>query len=375
MKHSNSLLALLAIAPSGIINSNPLFANAARERTRKKNKNKKQNKEETPDPTASPSYYPTQWPTYFPSVEPTPKPTRGRRTKNPTVTPTPEPTPRPTPMRGPPEDASAAIKPIERPLQTAGIVVAVDDFVSLDIGTIDAYIGVLENDVGTNLAIQAITSDADFGTCNISIDLAEVVYFPPSSEFVGSDSCTYEVCDEEEDCDEAVVLIQIKPDITSSPTEADDTREPTTTPTASVTPAPQNKLATLDPTFNPPPRPPTPIPTELIESPAPTIQSETPAPTAESGTITNLPTVGGDRSEFPTGDNGGGYDVIGETSADAYLQSPKVHHSKAGKASSSSTKSMKVGSKAGADRSTYDGYSESSGKSSKGRKLRRNHRH
>ena len=72
-----------------------------------------------------------------------------------------------------------------------------------------AYISVLENDIGSNLQVRAITQQAAHGDCSISIDLFEVVYALTDLSYTGSDRYTYEVCDDEENCDTAAVEIAV----------------------------------------------------------------------------------------------------------------------------------------------------------------------
>ena len=167
-------------------------------------------------PTTSPSYTPTEWPTWFPTTDQTKapvtrKPTRPPRTPRPTKHPTPIPTPN-TPQ-----------------LNQNGLVIAVDDTISLQSGTTEAFIAVLENDTGSNLIVRAITSQPTNGQCSISLNLSEVVYIPNDTNFVGSDQCTYETCDDEEDCDTAIVRINIG---SAPPPPTPPTPTPPTPPTA-----------------------------------------------------------------------------------------------------------------------------------------------
>ena len=140
--------------------------------------------------------------------------------------------------------------------------------------TEEAYIGVLENDTGSNLVVRSITSQGAFGQCVISINLAEVVYTPSSPTFIGSDECRYEACDDEEDCSEATVRITIKEDTTSDPTLFPGPRpEPTPNPPPTKEPSIfLGTIATQAPTLNrdrptnkPTNRPVTPFPTEEEE--------------------------------------------------------------------------------------------------------------
>ena len=77
------------------------------------------------------------------------KPTRPPRTPRPTKHPTPIPTPN-TPQ-----------------LNQNGLVIAVDDTISLQSGTTEAFIAVLENDTGSNLIVRAITAQPTNGQCSL----------------------------------------------------------------------------------------------------------------------------------------------------------------------------------------------------------------
>jgi len=144
--------------------------------------------------TQEPTTYPPQTPrpqTPFPAYPPqTPFPTEPIE---PTVSPRPQ-TPFPT---------EGVL------LLSSASVVAVDDIINLTQGTTEAFVAVLENDSGSNLIVRAITSQPTNGQCSISFNLLEVVYFPNNTTFVGSDQCTYETCDDKENCDTAVVQINI----------------------------------------------------------------------------------------------------------------------------------------------------------------------
>ena len=97
------------------------------------------------------------------------------------------------------------------PTTTAkALVTAVDDIITLPSGTSEAFIGVLDNDMGENLLVRSIISQPSNGKCSISLfSLSEVVYTPNDISFIGSDQCTYEACDEDDNCDMAVVGITI----------------------------------------------------------------------------------------------------------------------------------------------------------------------
>ena len=169
-------------------------------------------------PTTSPSYTPTQWPTWFPTTDQTKAPTTRKPTRPPR---TPRPTKHPTPIPTTPNNTPQ--------LNQNALVIAVDDTISLQSGTTEAFIAVLENDTGSNLIVRAITSQPTNGQCSISLNLSEVVYIPNDTSFVGSDQCTYETCDDEEDCDTAIVRITIGSGVPPSPTP------PTPTPPAPPT--------------------------------------------------------------------------------------------------------------------------------------------
>jgi len=141
----------------------------------------------------------TSFPTFSPSTMPTSTSTYPRTSPPITTFPTYQPTPN-TPQ-----------------LNQNALVKAVDDTITLQSGTTEqSLIAVLENDTGSNLIVSAITNQPTNGQCFISLNLSEVVYIPNDTSFVGSDQCTYETCDDEEDCDTAIVRINI--DSGNSPT-------------------------------------------------------------------------------------------------------------------------------------------------------------
>ena len=97
------------------------------------------------------------------------------------------------------------------PTTTAkAIVIAVDDIITLPSGTAEAFLDVLGNDMGKNLILSSITFQPSNGKCSISLSLSEVVYIPYDTSFIGSDDCTYEACDDDFNCDTAVVRIIIE---------------------------------------------------------------------------------------------------------------------------------------------------------------------
>jgi len=134
----------------------------------------------------------TSLPTYPPQ---TPRPQTPWPTLSPTITSSPQ-APAPFPTEGVLLPSSASF-------------IAVDDVINVPRGATEAFISVLDNDTGSNLLVRTITSQAINGECSISLNLLEVAYFPNNTTFVGSDQCTYETCDEDENCDTAVVQINI----------------------------------------------------------------------------------------------------------------------------------------------------------------------
>ena len=169
-------------------------------------------------------------------------------------------------------------------LREAATVMAVDDVINLPPGTSEAFIAVLENDSGMNLAIKSISSQASSGECITSLSLNEVVYTPADTAFIGSDQCEYEACDATNMCDTATLTIVIKEDLTSGPS---------TTPGGTV------KTVAPTPAF--PEDTPVPTPGEVIETPAPTpaIPEVTPAPTPDDIVNTPFPTEKGDNTPAP----------------------------------------------------------------------------
>jgi len=208
MNYSSALFTLLAIIATSSAQTNQTKFEKKQIKIQKRNKRQERNEalkgttvktnpQSANVPTTSPSYTPTEWPTWFPTTDQTKAPTTRKPTRPPR---TPRPTKNPTPI---------PTTPITPQLNQNGLVIAVDDTISLQSGTTEAFIAVLENDTGSNLIVRAITSQPTNGQCSISLNLSEVVYIPNDTSFVGSDQCTYETCDDEEDCDTAIVRITI----------------------------------------------------------------------------------------------------------------------------------------------------------------------
>jgi len=154
--------------------------------------------------------------------------------------PTPSPTPFPT--WSPTISSTDTVESVRR-LNQRALVIAVDDAISLQSGTTEAFIAVLENDTGSSLIIQAITSQPNNGQCSISLNRSEVVYIPKDATFVGSDQCTYETCDDEEDCDTAIVRINIGSGGGANPSTS-------ISPPSPLTPIPTYAPITPSPTYN-----------------------------------------------------------------------------------------------------------------------------
>ena len=153
-----------------------------------------------------------------------------------------KPTPSPTPFPTTPFPVFSPTDNVRR-LNQRALVIAVDDPISLQSGTIEAFIAVLENDTGSNLIVRAITSQPTNGQCSISLSRSEVVYVPNDTTFVGSDQCTYETCDDEEDCDTAIVRINIGSGGEANPSTS-------ISPPSPLTPIPTYAPITPSPTYD-----------------------------------------------------------------------------------------------------------------------------
>eukprot|EP00578_Thalassiosira_sp_NH16_P010224 CAMPEP_0181129062 /NCGR_PEP_ID=MMETSP1071-20121207/29121_1 /TAXON_ID=35127 /ORGANISM="Thalassiosira sp., Strain NH16" /LENGTH=435 /DNA_ID=CAMNT_0023215023 /DNA_START=25 /DNA_END=1332 /DNA_ORIENTATION=- len=362
MTRSNTLLALLALAASN--GNHPLLhgAEAKKDRLRKFSVTKKQQqvKQSPPSPpSVSPTYSPTEWPTWFPTAEATPKPTNKRqaakapggatspntttkgteqaivrppssnpRTGRPTSAPSPEPTSEPTRIPAAPKNDI-----VPPPLMPAGIVIASDDNLDIPPGTEEAFVNVLENDIGSNLRVQSIDQQGAFGTCAISLTLNEVVYAPDNLNFIGSDECVYEVCDDMDDCDMASVKVQIKEVITSDPV-ASPVPRPTPDPTAELgtdkTLVPTEDFARI--TSEPTKQPITAFPTEGE------LVVETFVPTAEENTITTGDSYDNQETSYMKDTSYDSSTSNSSTSHDGYMKHPySSNSSSSGSGSSSSS--------------------------------------
>ena len=112
--------------------------------------------------------------------------------------------------------------------------VAGDDIVTTPEDT-GVLVVVLANDSDRDsptLDVRRITSPPTHGTAVIQPD--DSVLYTPTANFTGSDALTYEVCDAQGQCDEAVVLVTVTP-VNDAPVAGDDQ---TTTPTATAVTVP-----------------------------------------------------------------------------------------------------------------------------------------
>ena len=109
-------------------------------------------------------------------------------------------------------------------------VVANDDVVTTDKNTpVDVF--PLDNDVGVDghpLKVTKIIFEASDGECVVISDT--VVMYIPTQDFVGSDSCVYEMCDDREKCDAATITVTVVGEPTE-PCDDDETGAPTGKPT------------------------------------------------------------------------------------------------------------------------------------------------
>ena len=90
---------------------------------------------------------------------------------------------------------------------------------------------VLANDSDSDSAtldVRRITSPPTHGTAELQAD--DSVLYTPAANFTGSDALTYEVCDSQGQCDEAVVLVTVTP--VNDPPRAGDDQTTTRTATA-----------------------------------------------------------------------------------------------------------------------------------------------
>lgn len=207
---------------------------------------------------------------------------------------------------------------------TTGVVTAADDTVTITAGAATEYfIDVLANDAGANLRMESIVAQATSGTCGISLDLTQLVYAPDNPAREGNDQCRYRACDEDNDCGDALVLITVAPDeSTSAPTPANKeatqsptieapprpaTAAPNASPTDTIAPTLVSSQVTSAPTLDPTPSPvsltPTAPPNTPAPTPAPSAANLTPAPSGgptegSEPVVTKAPTA--PSTEFPT---------------------------------------------------------------------------
>ena len=115
------------------------------------------------------------------------------------------------PATDPPVGAPPATDPpAPVPTPPSGGLVAVDDATTMVSSDGIAFISVLENDTpGQFLSVKNAEGGSN-GSCDISIDLTQVVY-QPNAGFVGMDSCEYEACDDQTppNCLTATVTINV----------------------------------------------------------------------------------------------------------------------------------------------------------------------
>ena len=208
-------------------------------------------------------------------TKPTPKPTP-LPTGEPTAKPTPNPTPD-TPQLGRPRPVGLV------PAQAVSIVD--DGPFALPLGTDFATIPVLDNDVGDGLTVRSIVSDAGNGSCNIDLSLEAVIYTPDAG-YEGSDSCSYEACDGDDNCGTALILLRVGE---GGPSASEDT------PSNPSADAPSNPSASADTPSNPSESADTPFPslspvanpaagTEQTLSPTREVVRSTPFPTESEPT-------------------------------------------------------------------------------------------
>jgi len=104
-------------------------------------------------------------------------------------------------------------------------VVANDDRITTNMTTpVDVF--ALENDNqvdGYPLIITEIVENAASGDCVI-VSQGTVVMYIPEPDFIGEDSCVYEMCDDRGDCDTAVIMVTVDG---SHCGDKDDALEPT----------------------------------------------------------------------------------------------------------------------------------------------------
>ena len=96
------------------------------------------------------------------------------------------------------------------PAPAGNVPVARPDSASVPAGGDLAFVAVLGNDTpaqGQTLTVKSVTA-ASNGDCSIGLDLLEVVY-SPNGGFTGTDSCDYEACDAQPECDTATITFTV----------------------------------------------------------------------------------------------------------------------------------------------------------------------
>lgn len=98
--------------------------------------------------------------------------------------------------------------PITNPENKLDGIQAADDFMQTDSGQ-PVSIPVLNNDTTENLKDIKVLTEATNGTLKISDD-GKIVY-TPNPGFAGDDEFVYQICDQSGNCDEAKVILKVKP--------------------------------------------------------------------------------------------------------------------------------------------------------------------
>jgi len=149
------------------------------------------------------------------SMPPTPRPPTPRppTPRPPTPRPpTPNVTPAPVPVPPVPNPTNPPVTPTPPPVPApaGNVPVARPDSASVPAGGDLAFVAVLGNDTpaqGQTLTVKSVTA-ASNGDCSIGLDLLEVVY-SPNGGFTGTDSCDYEACDAQPECDTATITFTV----------------------------------------------------------------------------------------------------------------------------------------------------------------------
>jgi len=121
----------------------------------------------------------------------------------------------PTPVTPFPSDINIG----NRNMQAIGgnIPVARPDSSSVPTSGDIAFVEVLGNDTpaqGQTLTVKSVTA-ASNGDCSIGLDLLEVVY-SPNGGFTGTDTCDYEVCDNQPECATATITFTVSGSLANS---------------------------------------------------------------------------------------------------------------------------------------------------------------